>query len=549
MGEGHLLASEAYVGGHVEALGAGVFKSYIPANFKFTPSAVKQLIDDLDAALKFCTWDESKMELSNATNYDEVKGKIQTALEEPRDTPLRFNGPLILPPGLADEATCSVCDYNQTGKTCDRRMTWAWRGVCLPTQRDEYNMVKHALQQASFLSLQKRLGDYSWKVHKKTKETKVAHREAITCQHEEPFYIDTSPHKTRKKNLDTAKDGGSVAEIAEAKLAHKCILNSFYGYVMPKGARWYSMEMAGITCLTGATIIQMARQHVEQIGRPLELDTDRIGCMHSGTFPENLIFTVVKWKSLHRNAMLPSLSLPSLVRRLVQQGIHLEDEEPVKLIAENRTMSKTLPGHSSQKSTSIIKAKGLAELLADQMVKGKGLACRFVISEKSIEASVTGRAIPVAIFSAEDGVKRNLAIFNLGPILDWNYCIECLGSAIQKFITIPTAPQKVVNPVPRIRHPDWLHKRVAALDDKFRQHKMTDFFGEKARWERKDSSRVLNMMSDIDDAGQEHAAVQQPKNGQSNRKSKDKADEVPEKFLPLPRSWCRLDRLDRGGEG
>lgn len=27
------------------------------------------------------------------------------------------------------------------------------------------------------------------------------------------------------------------------QLAHKCILNSFYGYVMRRGARWYSMEM------------------------------------------------------------------------------------------------------------------------------------------------------------------------------------------------------------------------------------------------------------------------------------------------------------------
>ena len=30
------------------------------------------------------------------------------------------------------------------------------------------------------------------------------------------------------------------------QLAHKCILNSFYGYVMRKGSRWYSMTMAGI---------------------------------------------------------------------------------------------------------------------------------------------------------------------------------------------------------------------------------------------------------------------------------------------------------------
>jgi DNA polymerase elongation subunit (family B) len=42
-----------------------------------------------------------------------------------------------------------------------------------------------------------------------------------------------------------------------AQLAHKCILNSFYGYVMRKGARWYSMEMAGVVTHTGAGIIKV----------------------------------------------------------------------------------------------------------------------------------------------------------------------------------------------------------------------------------------------------------------------------------------------------
>lgn len=31
-------------------------------------------------------------------------------------------------------------------------------------------------------------------------------------------------------------------------------------------ARWYSMEMAGIVCYTGANIITQARELVEQIG-------------------------------------------------------------------------------------------------------------------------------------------------------------------------------------------------------------------------------------------------------------------------------------------
>lgn len=43
------------------------------------------------------------------------------------------------------------------------------------------------------------------------------------------------------------------------QLAHKCILNSFYGYVMRRGSRWYSMEMGGVVTHLGANIIKMAR--------------------------------------------------------------------------------------------------------------------------------------------------------------------------------------------------------------------------------------------------------------------------------------------------
>lgn len=299
------------------------------------------------------------MQLDNITNYDEVKAEIKAALEVLRDNPDRKDNPLIYhldvaamypnimlsnrlqPDALIDESVCAVCDYNRPGKTCDRRMTWAWRGEFFPAQRDEYNMVKHALYSEEFppkwkdgpkrkftdlnatdqtALLHKRLGDYSRKVYKKTKDTRVVNRESIVCQRENPFYIETvrsfrdrryeykGMHKSWKKNLDAAAATGGVAEVEEAKkmivlydslqLAHKCILNSFYGYVMRKGARWHSMEMAGITCLTGATIIQMARQLVEQIGQPLELDTDGIWCMLPGVFPENFTFKVKEGKPL-----------------------------------------------------------------------------------------------------------------------------------------------------------------------------------------------------------------------------------------------------------
>lgn len=609
--------------------------------------------------MTFCITEESKCSLDDVINYDQVKAEIKSALELMRDNPARFDKPLIYhldvaamypnimlsnrlqPDSIVDESVCAVCDFNRPGKQCDRRLTWAWRGEYFPAQRDEYNMVRHALNQEMFppkkpdaprrrftdLSqaeqtalLHKRLGDYSRKVYKKTKETKVVNRESIVCQRENPFYIDTvrrfrdrryeykGLHKTWKKKLD-ALSGGSIAEVDEAKkmiiiydsmqLAHKCILNSFYGYVMRKGARWHSMEMAGITCLTGATIIQLARQLVEQIGRPLELDTDGIWCMLPGVFPENFKFQLANGKSIgfsypctmlnhlvhakftnhqyhdrdpetgeykihsensiffeldgpYKAMILPSSkeedkllkkryavfnddgSLAELkgfeVKRrgelqlikifqsqiferfllgsttqdcyaavaevadrwldvLFSKADALSDEELVELIAENRSMSRTLAEYAGQKSTSISTAKRLAEFLGDQMVKDKGLACKFIISAKPIGAPVTERAVPVAIFSAEENVKRtylrkwlkdnSLAKFDLRSILDWEYYIERLGSVIQKLITIPAAMQKVPNPVPRIRHPDWLHRRVVALDDKFKQHKVTDFFAKK----------------------------------------------------------------------
>jgi len=174
---------------------------------------------------------------------------------------------------------------------------------------------------------------------------------------------------------------------------------------------------------------------------------------------------------------------------LYSRAESLSDEELIELIAENRSMSKTLAEYAGQKSTSISTARRLAEFLGDQMVKDKGLACKFIISAKPMGAPVTERAVPVAIFSAEENIKQlylrrwlkdnGLVNLDLRSILDWEYYIERLGSVVQKLITIPAAMQKVTNPVPRIAHPDWLHRRILKTTEKFKQNKMTDFFGKK----------------------------------------------------------------------
>ncbi len=56
-------------------------------------------------------------------------------------------------------------------------------------------------------------------------------------------------------------------------------------------------------------------------------------------------------------------------------------------------------------------------------------------------------------------------------ILDWGYYRERLSGAIQKIITIPAAMQRVKNPVPRVKHPDWLHKKVPLISSPGAQNK------------------------------------------------------------------------------
>ena len=656
--DGHLLESETYVGGHVESIEAGVFRNDIPVNFVLDPTAVEELKRDLDAALKFSIKVEEKKSMDDITNYAEVKAETVAKLDNLMKTPNRHERPSIYhldvasmypnimttnrlqPDSMIQESDCAACDFNRPGKNCDRRLPWSWRGEFLPAQKNEYNMVRHALENERFpgkkpklplrafqdlsldeqtIMVKKRLSDYSKKIYHKIHETKTIEREAIVCQRENPFYVDTvksfrdrrydfkDKQKIWKGKTESLRaSGATAAEIDDAKkmvvlfdslqLAHKVILNSFYGYVMRKGSRWYSMEMAGVTCLTGAHIIQMARELIERIGRPLELDTDGIWCMLPATFPENIVFTLRSGKKLpisypcvmlnhlvhgkftnhqyqelkdpksfryetqsdnsiffevdgpYRAMILPTskeedknlkkryavfnhdgtlaelkgfevkrrgelklikifqtqifkffLEGTSLLETyaavaqvanrwldvLHQHGSTLADEELIELICENRSMTKALEEYGAQKSTSITTAKRLAEFLGAQMVKDKGLNCKYVIASKPKGAPVTERAIPVAIFSAENQIKRYFlrkwlreepSDINPRSLIDWDYYLERLSSVIQKLITIPAALQKVRNPVPRVGHPDWLQKRINVKDDRFKQRKMTDLY-------------------------------------------------------------------------
>eukprot|EP00112_Aurelia_sp_Birch-Aquarium-sp1_P000107 Seg1008.10 transcript_id=Seg1008.10/GoldUCD/mRNA.D3Y31 product="DNA polymerase epsilon catalytic subunit A" protein_id=Seg1008.10/GoldUCD/D3Y31 len=656
--DGHLLESETYVGGHVEALESGVFRSDIPCRFRMVPEAFQKLIDSAAATLQDTIEREEKVPIDQVTNFDEVCTALKEKLGTLRDTPSRLENPMIYhldvaamypniiltnrlqPPAMVDEVVCASCDFNRPGAKCQRAMDWMWRGDYSPATYNEYQNIKqqlevetvpglnpgdppkpfHSLHPAEQAQMgKKRLADYCHKAYKKTKVVREEQRKTIICQRENSFYVDTVRAfrdrryefkgllKVWKKKFGGAQEKGDPAEIKYAKgmevlydslqLAHKCILNSFYGYVMRKGSRWFSMEMAGIVCYTGANIITHAREIVEQIGRPLELDTDGIWCILPASFPENYVIKTTNPKKPKVVISYPGAMLNYMVKKfftndqyheltdpekakyevrsensiffevdgpykamilpaskeegkklkkryavfnedgslaelkgfevkrrgelqlikifqssvfesflhgntlqtvyesvakvadywldiLFTKAQNLPDNELFELISENRSMSRTLEDYGSQKSTSISTAKRLAEFLGDQMVKDKGLSCRFIISKKPEGSPVTERAIPLAIFQTEDSIKKHYlkkwlksaTSFDIRSILDWEYYIERLNSCIQKIITIPAAMQGISNPVPRCPHPDWLHKKLLEKNDVLKQHKISEMF-------------------------------------------------------------------------
>ncbi|KAF7265187.1 hypothetical protein GWI33_021380 [Rhynchophorus ferrugineus] len=658
--DGHVLQQETYVGGHVEALESGVFRADIPCRFRIVPAAVDALIEQIPKTLEHAICVEEGVPMDCVTNVTEISEEIQSKLTALKEQPLRLERPLIYhldvgamypniiltnrlqPCAMVNETICATCEFNKPAATCQRSMAWMMREEYLPASRNEYHRIQQQLETEKFppaypggsqrafheLSRQeqadlekKRLQVYCRKVYKKMKVTRIEERSTTICQKENSFYVDTvrafrdrryeykGLSKKAKQAVVEAIKGGDASEIKSAKnrevlydslqLAHKCILNSFYGYVMRKGARWYSMEMAGIVCFTGANIITKAREIIEQVGRPLELDTDGIWCILPASFPENFtVLTnhekkkkfVISYPNTVLNAMVKeyftnhqyhelvdpdnleykirsensiffevdgpykAMVLPAskeegkklkkryavfnfdgslaelkgfevkrrgelqLIKNfqssvfeaflkgdtlescyaavaqvadywldvLYSHGKNMPDSELFDLISENRSMSKKLEEYGEQKSTSISTAKRLAEFLGDQMVKDAGLACRYVISKKPDGAPVTERAIPLAIFQAEEAIQKHylrkwlkdasIGEVDIRDILDWNYYIERLGGAIQKIITIPAAMQGVTNPVPRVRHPDWLHKKIMEKNDTCKQRRITDMF-------------------------------------------------------------------------
>ncbi|CAF1027088.1 unnamed protein product [Rotaria sordida] len=156
---------------------------------------------------------------------------------------------------VVNSTICAQCNLNHPNARCQ-------------PNNNNNTLSFHELPQETQLSIErKHLADYCLRAFR------------------DRCYAYKSLHKKRKKKLGNAAKKNDLNEVKRCnnliviydslQFAYKCILNSFYGYVMRRGARWHRMEMDGNVCTTGSIIIKRTRELVEQIERPLELDTIR----------------------------------------------------------------------------------------------------------------------------------------------------------------------------------------------------------------------------------------------------------------------------------
>lgn len=303
------------------------------------------MIEQVPQVMDFALEIENKVAKEDVLNYEEVKGKIVAQLESLMNAcPVMNSEPLIYhvdvaamypniilsnrlqPVAIVNDNICAGCLFNKEENDCKRHLDWQWKGEVFPLNKNEVAMLKTRLEQAEEAQEDKKTFDQkepshqeklkSWikkycaTSYKKLHQTVVELKTDTVCMRENPFYVDTVrdfrdrryEYKRLVKvwggNLGKAKaEGKSPDEIEycvnlvnlyeSLQLAHKIILNSFYGYVMRRGARWYSMEMAAMVTHMGGNIIMDTRSLFDQIGMPLELDTDGIWTLLPKGFPEH----------------------------------------------------------------------------------------------------------------------------------------------------------------------------------------------------------------------------------------------------------------------
>lgn len=347
--KGHLLNAETYIGGKVECINSGVYRDDVPTKFRLEPGAYHELTRDIEKIMDFAIETELQINKADIVNYDEVKENAIKSLQGLSEVPDIYDcKPLIYhldvaamypniiltnrlqPTAIVDDKKCSGCIFNRPGNNCMRNLNWEWKGEYFPITKSEYEDMKVRIEYEhqgkgengkGFYEypeieqhnlIKKKARERSQKFYKQIYVSKTELKENTVCMRANSFYVDTirdfrdrrydyknlvKVWKTHMAEFEAQENTVLAVEARDKsimyeslQLAHKVILNSFYGYVMRRGARWYSMEMAAMVTHIGSNIIMDAKKLIDKIGKPLELDTDGIWCLLPKGFPEKFTF-------------------------------------------------------------------------------------------------------------------------------------------------------------------------------------------------------------------------------------------------------------------
>ncbi|VEL10531.1 unnamed protein product [Protopolystoma xenopodis] len=181
--DGHLIDSETYVGGHVEALEAGVFRADIPVAFRLSAAGCRRLREDARRCLTRAILTEVGMPVEDSEaplsqfikieSFDKVCSSMEATLSDLAASPNRIECPVIyhldvgamypniiltnrLQPSAvlpADANTrCPGCHFYKMDALCQRFMPWTWRAEIWTASRAECYRVQAQLAQEKFPS-------------------------------------------------------------------------------------------------------------------------------------------------------------------------------------------------------------------------------------------------------------------------------------------------------------------------------------------------------------------------------------------------------------
>ena len=79
----------------------------------------------------------------------------------------------------------------------------------------------------------------------------------------------------------------------------------------------------------------------------------------------------------------------------------MDREELFEYIGQSKSLSREIEEYGNKKMIAVVAVRRMAEFLGPDLIKGKGITCNFIISTRPYGASVTERAIPIAIFETD----------------------------------------------------------------------------------------------------------------------------------------------------